>query len=112
MRAMLPGSIADAAVLVVSAAIGIAIWIPTQASHPRYSYGQNQDMGSPSFIWLTVLAAVLLAAVFARRWQLVVPGLVASRSYSRHSPRHGATTMVCGCSSSRSSWRSALACTS
>ncbi len=76
LHSVVPRSVGDIVVMTVSAATGLAIWIPTQASHPRYSHAPHQDTGSPAFIWLTVGAALLLTLLFTRRWQMVVPGLV------------------------------------
>jgi hypothetical protein len=73
---MVPSGFADWIVLLIGVATGLAIWVPTQASAPRYSYGADQDMGSAWFIPLTAIAVCVLSAVFARRWQFVVPGVV------------------------------------
>ena len=55
------GGLQRTVVGVVSAAVGLSVWIVTMASAPRFSYGAEQDMGSNVFFWI-LLAAALIGA--------------------------------------------------
>jgi hypothetical protein len=61
----------------VSAAIGLAIWIPTAAMKPRVSHEHpNPSQISGWYLPLMIVAALVLGAIFAKRWPVVGVGLV------------------------------------
>ena len=78
-RSLLPHSRAEAVAFGVSAATGLAIWLPTMALQPRHDYGAKPQQGSLWFLPLMVGAAFVLTVIFAERWQMVAPGLVTSQ---------------------------------
>ncbi len=43
----------------VAGAIGLITWIVTMASAPRYSYGADQDLGSPALWWVLMGCALI-----------------------------------------------------
>ncbi len=49
------------------------------ALQPRYDYGPNQQQGSVWFFPLMIGAVFVLSLVFAKRWKMVAPGLVAGQ---------------------------------
>jgi hypothetical protein len=63
----------------VSAAVALAIWIPTMAAEPRYSNGPNEANGSLWLFPLTLLAVVILASLFSRNWQVVALGIATAQ---------------------------------
>ena len=71
-----PRSRAAWSAFMLAALSGVAIWIPTNATHPRYSYRPHQDNGSASFFPVMIVAALLLGALFARHWRVIALGLV------------------------------------
>jgi hypothetical protein len=60
--AALPGDGRTKLVLAGAAAVGLAIWVATVATAPRYSYGDQLDMGSMA-LW-PLLAGAALALGF------------------------------------------------
>lgn len=72
MHAMgMVGGLQRSMVGVVSAALGLSVWIVTMASAPRSSYGAEQDMGSNVFFWI-LLAAALIGAFLLPSCAIVI----------------------------------------
>lgn len=61
----------DLAVLFVAATFGLVTWIATMASAPRYSYGAEQDMGSPALYYVLLGAAFLGGVLRPQRGWLI-----------------------------------------
>lgn len=64
-----------------AAAVGLVAWMHTIAAAPRYSYGDEQDMGSSVFFVLLLGAALVGGFVVPSRASLIgtwvgVPGLM------------------------------------
>lgn len=43
----------------VSAAVGLSVWIVTMASAPRISYGAEEDLGNNVFFWILLAVALV-----------------------------------------------------
>ena len=57
----------------VSVVAGLAIWIPTMATQPRYSFGPRDSTPGTVYVALMILAPAMLAIVFSTRWQPIAP---------------------------------------
>ena len=53
------GGLQRTVVGVVSAAVGLSVWIVTMASAPRFSYGAEQDPGNTVFFWILLAGALV-----------------------------------------------------
>jgi hypothetical protein len=62
-------------ILIAASAIGSVTWLATTASTPRYSYGAEEDLGNPAFIWILTGFAVVGGFVFRRHAPLIGLGL-------------------------------------
>lgn len=65
------GGLQRSLVGVVSAALGLSVWIVTMASAPRFSYRAEQDMGSNVFFWI-LLADALIGAFLLPSCAIVI----------------------------------------
>lgn len=53
------GGLQRSVVGVVSAAVGVSVWIVMMASSPRFSDGAVQDVGSSGFFWILLAVAFI-----------------------------------------------------